>query len=52
MANDEHVALLNKGVDAWNKWRLETGGHRSITPGSLTPADARPRGGAPTWKWS
>ena len=23
MANDEHVALLKKGVDAWNKWRLE-----------------------------
>jgi len=23
MANDEHVALLKKGVDAWNKWRGE-----------------------------
>jgi Pentapeptide repeats (8 copies) len=23
MANDEHVALLKKGVDAWNKWRVE-----------------------------
>ena len=23
MANDEHVALLNKGVDAWNAWRKE-----------------------------
>jgi uncharacterized protein YjbI with pentapeptide repeats len=23
MANDEHVAMLKKGVDAWNKWRLE-----------------------------
>ena len=22
MANDEHVALLKKGVDAWNEWRL------------------------------
>jgi uncharacterized protein YjbI with pentapeptide repeats len=21
MANDEHVAMLNKGVDAWNAWR-------------------------------
>src|ERR671937_605312 len=21
MANDEHVALLKKGVDAWNAWR-------------------------------
>jgi uncharacterized protein YjbI with pentapeptide repeats len=23
MANDEHVALLKKGVDAWNAWRRE-----------------------------
>jgi uncharacterized protein YjbI with pentapeptide repeats len=23
MANDEHVAMLRKDVDAWNKWRLE-----------------------------
>ena len=23
MANDEHVALLKQGVDAWNKWRDE-----------------------------
>jgi uncharacterized protein YjbI with pentapeptide repeats len=23
MANDEHVALLKKGVDAWNAWRDE-----------------------------
>ena len=23
MANDEHVALLKQGVDAWNKWRAE-----------------------------
>jgi TIR domain/Pentapeptide repeats (8 copies) len=22
MANDEHVALLKKGVDAWNEWRV------------------------------
>ena len=21
MANDEHVAILKKGVAAWNKWR-------------------------------
>jgi uncharacterized protein YjbI with pentapeptide repeats len=21
MANDEHVAMLKKGVDAWNAWR-------------------------------
>lgn len=23
MANDEHVAILKKGVDAWNKWRRQ-----------------------------
>jgi hypothetical protein len=23
MANDEHVALLKKGVTAWNQWRQE-----------------------------
>ena len=23
MANDEHVAMLKKGVDAWNEWRKE-----------------------------
>jgi uncharacterized protein YjbI with pentapeptide repeats len=23
MANDKHVALLNQGVAAWNKWRKE-----------------------------
>jgi hypothetical protein len=24
MANEEHVARLKQGVDAWNKWRSET----------------------------
>ena len=23
MANDDHIALLKKGVDAWNAWRKE-----------------------------
>jgi hypothetical protein len=26
MANDEHVALLKKGVAAWNEWRDENPG--------------------------
>jgi Pentapeptide repeats (8 copies) len=29
MANDEHVAILNKGVEAWNAWRHE---NRNIPP--------------------
>jgi Pentapeptide repeats (8 copies) len=28
MANDEHVALLKQGVNAWNKWRYENPGIR------------------------
>jgi hypothetical protein len=35
MANDEHVAILKKGVDAWNVWRDE---HRNIRP-DLREAD-------------
>ena len=35
MANDEHVALLKKGVAAWNEWRAENDG---ISP-NLTGAD-------------
>jgi hypothetical protein len=23
MANDQHVAMIKKGVDAWNRWRGE-----------------------------
>jgi uncharacterized protein YjbI with pentapeptide repeats len=29
MANDEHVAMLKKGVDAWNEWRDQ---NKSIAP--------------------
>jgi uncharacterized protein YjbI with pentapeptide repeats len=29
MANDEHVAMLKKGVGAWNKWRLRK---RNLSP--------------------
>jgi uncharacterized protein YjbI with pentapeptide repeats len=35
MANDEHVALLKKGVDAWNAWREK---NRDICP-DLREAD-------------
>ena len=28
MANEEHVAILKQGVEAWNKWRDE---NRTIT---------------------
>jgi hypothetical protein len=31
MANDEHIALLKQGADAWNKWRDE---NPSITIGA------------------
>jgi hypothetical protein len=26
MANDEHVAMLKKGVDAWNEWLINPSG--------------------------
>jgi hypothetical protein len=35
MANDEHVAILKQGVDAWNKWRVE---NRHLRP-DLSGAD-------------
>jgi hypothetical protein len=35
MANDEHVAMLKKGVDAWNGWRRK---NRNIRP-NLSEAD-------------
>jgi hypothetical protein len=35
MANDEHVTMLKKGADAWNKWRCE---NPDIRP-DLTGAD-------------
>lgn len=29
MANQEHLEILNQGVDIWNQWRKE---HRDVTP--------------------
>jgi hypothetical protein len=37
MANDEHVAILKHGVDAWNAWRDE---NANIRP-DLRQADLR-----------
>src|SRR5215210_6201756 len=37
MANEEHVALLRQGVDAWNAWRR---GNPDVSP-DLTKADLR-----------
>jgi hypothetical protein len=39
MANDEHVAMLKKGVEAWNEWR---GQNKSIRP-DLSWAKLAPR---------
>jgi uncharacterized protein YjbI with pentapeptide repeats len=42
MANDEHVALLKKGVDAWNEWRLENPHVRvDLSGADLHEADLR-----------
>jgi hypothetical protein len=34
MANDEHVAMLRKGVAAWNEWRLQNRGIRPDLSGA------------------
>jgi len=40
MANDEHVALLKKGVDAWNAWRDENPDIRpDLSRANLNAAD-------------
>jgi uncharacterized protein YjbI with pentapeptide repeats len=40
MANDEHVAILKKGVDAWNKWRAENANIRpDLSKANLSGAD-------------
>ena len=40
MANDEHVAMLKKGVDVWNAWRAENPDIRpDLTGEDLTDAN-------------
>ena len=39
MANDEHVAILKKGVDTWNKWRKADQVEGSLTDADLSGAD-------------
>ena len=42
MANDEHVALLKQGVDAWNRWRDENPGARpDLNEANLREANLR-----------
>src|SRR6516162_7591814 len=42
MANDEHVALLKQGVDAWNAWRMEIAPWFLLEPmGGLDPPPPR-----------
>jgi hypothetical protein len=47
MPNDEHVAILKKGVDGWNAWRVVNPGIRpelsgadlkAVPPGNCVPA--------------
>jgi hypothetical protein len=45
MANDEHVAMLKKGVDAWNEcWRLE---NFDMRPNLMQPHRGEPPRGVP-----
>jgi hypothetical protein len=39
MANDEHVALLKKGVDAWNAWEGKLFWRPNLSRADLTEAD-------------
>src|SRR5262245_55785576 len=59
MANDEHVAMLMKAVDAWNEWRDENPDIRldlgaanlraaNLNGGGPRPGDARRGCRAPT----
>jgi uncharacterized protein YjbI with pentapeptide repeats len=40
MANESHLSLLEKGVKAWNEWRLEHESDQAdLSEASLTGAD-------------
>jgi hypothetical protein len=42
MANDEHVAMLKKGVDAWNAWREANPDIRPVLEDEVVrPAEAK-----------
>jgi uncharacterized protein YjbI with pentapeptide repeats len=42
MADNDHVALLKQGMEAWNKWREENPGIKPDLGGAnLTEADLR-----------
>jgi hypothetical protein len=42
MANDDHIALLKKGVDAWNDWRRENPDiHPDFVNANLSGSDLR-----------
>jgi hypothetical protein len=51
MANDEHIAMLKKGVDAWNEWRRTKRAHvifrgadlraHEVHPAEVRPAEVR-----------
>jgi len=42
MANEEHLAILKQGVEAWNQWRREDrGSHRYAITVDLRKADLK-----------
>jgi hypothetical protein len=48
MANDKHVAMLRKGVDVWNKWRMQ---EQTAFQGLSGPAELRlARAGLVNWE--
>src|SRR5262245_34529233 len=41
MANDEHLAMLKKGVNTWNEWRQNQSISRDLSGANLTRADLK-----------